>query len=157
VSSPEIPPPGPHPPRPVPPRQYNGPRDDVRMSIPEGDDDTADPPLSLVPLDPEIPAVRPIHPLADRRFERPPMARETAERWQFTLAHLLIANSLLAVILALSHWMAPSLLAGALGLAAFGMILFVTVYQPDQARMYSLAWTLIVVYLLAAGVALLRG
>jgi hypothetical protein len=121
------------------------------MSVPEGED-ADDAPLTLAPPDPEVPATRTAAVLP--RFEPAAASRRAADRLQFTLGQVLIANSVLAVILALGHWMAPSLVAGTLGLLAFGLFLYVTIYQPQQPGMYSLAWMLIAIYALAATVAL---
>jgi hypothetical protein len=126
------------------------------MSLPPETDD--DPPLTLAPTDPETDAVRQrmrslesprLRPLSDP----PPMAVP----WQFTLGQLILANSLIAVVLAMCQVFAPGLLAGALGLVAFVLFTFVTVYQPEQQEVYTVAWGMIGVYLLVAAIALLRG
>ena len=60
-------------------------------------------------------------------------------------------------MLAMLQVVAPTLVAGLLGVVAFALILFVTVYQPDRQQAYPLAWGLILVYLLVATIALWRG
>jgi hypothetical protein len=156
VASPVDPPPDPTARRPSTRRNANAPREEVRLDLP-ADYDADDALYTLAPPDPagpddrRRPASRSIVP------RQGPADEPFSERWQFTLAQVLIANSMLAFVLALTHWMAPTLLAGILGLVAFGLFLFVTVYQPSQPGIYALVWILVLVYVVAASVALVDG
>ena len=126
------------------------------MSLPTDLDD--EPPLTLAPLDPETEA-------AHRRIRdtETPRARSLVgevpppRRWQFSLGQLLLANTILAVILALCQVLVPSLIAGAVGVVALAMLLFVTVCPPDRPHVYTVAWGLILMYMFVAVIALLLG
>ncbi len=143
-------------PPPVPRNDPQWTNRDVRMKLPTDFDE--DPPLSLAPIDPETEAARQRIRSAEQGPVRPVFEDTTKRtRWQFTLGQLILANTVLAVVLALCQVFAPSLLAGALGLVAFSAFAFVTVYQPEWREAYPVAWAMIVVYLLVAIVALLRG
>ena len=76
-----------------------------------------------------------------------PDATPPAPRWQFSLAQLLLANTVFAILLALCQVLAPGLIAGICGLAAFLMLSIVTIYQPDRPKIYKVAWALILLYL----------
>jgi hypothetical protein len=78
------------------------------------------------------------------------------ERFQFTLRHLLIGNTVLAVMLALMQFMAPDWMAGLLGLAALVASLLVAIYQPSHPQAYAITWMLLATYVVAAIVALFR-
>jgi hypothetical protein len=89
--------------------------------------------------------------MADEVADSPP-----APRWQFTLGRLLLGNTVAAVILAVLQWMAPSLVAGALGVVAYLFLLIVTIHQPQRREFYAIAWALVAMYVLVSIVALLR-
>lgn len=125
------------------------------MTPASGDDD--EPPLTLQPVDPETEAARrrmrdsEQSPLQLPRDEVP-----AAPRWQFSLAQLLLANTVFAILLALCQVLAPGLIAGICGLAAFLMLWIVTVYEPDQPKIHMVAWGLILLYLCISAIALWR-
>ena len=112
----------------------------------------------MAPLDPETEAarhrIRDVERLQFALSAQWPAARGlTRPRWQFTLGQLIFVNTILAVALAMCQVLAPSLLAGALGLIAFSLFAFAIVYQPDRQVVYVVEWVLILVYVLVAGIA----
>ena len=134
-------------------RELNRPRDDVRMTVP--DDGDNDPPLELEPVDPATASARQGIRSHEQLPTRPIEVSHVAPpRWQFTLAQLIAANTILAVVLATFQVFAPSYTAGALGLAAFSMFLYVTICQPDRQEIYTIYWVLIGLYILVAITAL---
>ena len=133
----------------------NRPRDDVRMSLPPDYDD--EPSLTLAPLDPETEAARQRIREAERQVTLSIEDVSPPRPWQFSLRQLFLANTALAIALGLCQMLAPGLIAGAFGVAALAMLVFVTVYQPDGSRVYTVAWGLLFIYLFIAGIALLRG
>lgn len=86
-------------------------------------------------------------------FADPPTV--TRPPLQFNIRHILMANVALAVVLALLQAAAPQLVAGVLGIVAFGVFLGVTLYQPTQPRAYFVAWGLLGIYALMSIVALI--
>jgi hypothetical protein len=111
----------------------------------------------LAPIDPQTEEAR----QRMRQTEPPRTALVVSEpetsHWQFSLGQLILANTLLAVTLAMLQIMAPSYIAGALGLVSFAFFLLVWVYQPARPAIYAVCWGLIVLYLFVAGIALWRG
>jgi hypothetical protein len=120
-------------------------------------DPDSDAPYSLSPLDPQTEEAR----RRIRQSEAPVTAalvnQPDAPRWQFSLAQLLFANTILAAALAMLQWVAPSLLAGGLGVVAFTLFVTVWVLQPARPEVYAACWGLIVLYLIVAAAALWRG
>ena len=123
------------------------------MELPADWDDDALP--NLAPPDPATDRAR------KQMREGEPSARFTPEalepkpvRWQFTLRQLILANTVLAVILALLQVVSPGLTAGVFGMAALALLLFVMSYQPDRPELYAVAWVSIVLYLVVAGIAM---
>jgi hypothetical protein len=128
------------------------------MDVPESLDDV--PSIPLAPIDPATDAarqrMREIE-SAEARGVLTPLAptERRSKPWQFTLGQLIIANTILAVTLAVMQFLAPSFIAGILGIAAYAMLLRVTVYQPVRWNLYIVAWCLIGLYLFTAIAALL--
>lgn len=77
-------------------------------------------------------------------------------RFQFGLVHLLVGNTLLAIALALLQVVAPDLTAATLGLAAFGMVAWVSFTEQSDPRVHSVTNFLLAVYVVATFIACAR-
>ena len=77
------------------------------------------------------------------------------DRAQFSIRHVLILQAGLAVLLGLTHLIAPSLVAGALGITGMFLAILIAVYDPEDKRVTIAIWVFILFYLLACTVALL--
>lgn len=111
----------------------------------------------LTPLDPDVERARQMV----RESESPPrMILEIPEqpkaRFQFGLFHLFVANTVLAIMLAMLQVLAPDMTAFALGLAAFAALIWDTVYQPEDARVRMAIHGLLGIYVLVSLVAFVR-
>ena len=120
----------------------NTPKDDVvwnNIDVEQGDD------ISLEPIDPGTTAAR----QSRREMERPKLPAEVVEespRFQFTIKHMLIANAVVAVSFGLMQWIAPSGLAGLLGMIAFISGLVIAAFKPDSRAIQVAWWSLLGLY-----------
>ncbi len=124
------------------------------MRLPVADED--DMSFTLEPLDPETEAARQRMREAETPLSRRVVPPPESPRLQFSIRQVLIANAMLAVALALLQAVAPQLIAGALGLVAFGVFIGVHYYQPARGEPYAVSWGLIILYIVMASVALAR-
>ena len=134
--------------------------DDTRR---EDDDDEDAGDLTLSPTDPETDLAR----QSMREAEQAPSlsvvnseaedAKSPAAPFQFSIRHVLIGNVVLAVALAVLRLIAPEMVAVALGMLAFAVLIAVQVLQPADKRVYGIATALIAIYAVVAIVALLVG
>jgi hypothetical protein len=82
---------------------------------------------------------------------------EPPRRFQFSLRQMLIANTVLAVVLALMQVLAPSVLAGSLGTAAFLLVVVLMIYPTDRPGPHLVWIGLLALYFVVSLVAVYRG
>lgn len=113
--------------------------------------------ITLMPLDASVEQargqMREVPPALPRRVAEPVV---TPPRLQFSVAQAMFFTTAIAIALAMVQVLAPQWIAGALGIAAFAMLFGVEVYQPARREPYVIAWAMILLYIVLAGVALLR-
>ena len=75
---------------------------------------------------------------------------------QFTLVQLIIAQACFAVLFGTLQILAPSLVAGALGIGVLVMAILMSLYKSDERHVYMAWWTVFSFYLIACLVAIIR-
>jgi hypothetical protein len=145
------------PPAPLP-RTYRPPGEVVlRVDSQRVPDDEEATELTLQPVDPATEAARQRIREFDRLPTEPLVEKTEPPRLQYSLGQILFGMSACAVALALTQALAPSLIAGTVGLVAFSALIAVLVCQPERREVHAIAWGLLVLYVLLAVVALARG
>ena len=102
--------------------------------------------VSLAPLDPHIEQQRVARYEAD--FEIKPVEDETdsQSKLQFSIREILILNTVLAVFFALLRILAPSLVAGTLGIVTLLTAVLLAACQPENRRVEMAWWCMLLVY-----------
>ena len=99
----------------------------------------------LAPPDPEVDAHRAS--LHEHSFDLEPDEEvEESRRYQFSIREILILNTVLAVFFALLRVLAPSWLAGSLGVVTLLTAIMLAVYQPESRRVEMAWWCMLLVY-----------
>lgn len=102
----------------------------------------------FAPPDPKVEQYRAS--LHEHSFELAPEEEEEEEeslRFQFSIRELLILNAVLAVLFALLRVLAPSWMAGSLGIVTLLTAIMLAVYQPESRRVEMAWWCMLLIYL----------
>jgi hypothetical protein len=112
--------------------------------------------LPLAPLDSKTEAsrraIRESYVTVSVEWEEEP----TPPTHQFTLVQLIIAQACFAVLFGTLQILAPSLVAGALGIGVLVMAILMSLYKSDERHVYMAWWTVFSFYLIACLVAIIR-
>ena len=74
---------------------------------------------------------------------------EEPTKVQFTIGHMLIATTVLAVTFSMMRLFAPSGLAGVLAVSVFMGAVFLAIFQPDNILIRRIWWGMVALYVLA--------
>jgi hypothetical protein len=81
---------------------------------------------------------------------------DSSRKKQFSIRDILMLNTVLAVLLALMQWLAPSLLAGTLGITTMLAAILIAIYEPETRRVALAWWCMLFLYIAACIFALYR-
>lgn len=81
---------------------------------------------------------------------------DASQKYQFSLRDILIVNTVVAVLLALTQLFAPGLLAGTMGIATLIAAFLLAVYQPENRRVELAWWCMLGIYVIACVIAIYR-
>ena len=131
--------------------------DEVTWTNVDAEDDAG---LTLAPVDPEVEEHR-ARQRANALPREPVFDTEEDEfkfiQPRFTLKQMVIAQGVIAVLLALVRIFTPSLTAGSLGIAAMVLAAAISIYEPEDKRVTIGFWCLFGLYLMSCVVAMVMG
>lgn len=111
--------------------------------------------IVLAPPDPEVEEHRAsLH--EDAFHLEPDTELVESPRYQFSLREILILNTVLAVFLALLRVLAPSWVAGSLGIVTLLTAIMLAVYQPESRRVELAWWCMLLIYVATCAFAIYR-
>lgn len=74
---------------------------------------------------------------------------DQASKYQFSIRDILILNTILALLLALTQWFAPGGLAGALGITTVLAAILMVIFEPENRRVSQAWWGMFLIYIAA--------